>query len=64
MDYMIRGRLVGPVIPAKGVIAPEVFIPLDYDHGELIGAVHTHQTKIAGAEFGILSSEITFTHPR
>jgi hypothetical protein len=64
MDYMIKGKLVGAVISAKRVIAPEVFIPLDYDNDKFDGAVHTHKTEIGETKFGILSSEITFNRPR
>jgi hypothetical protein len=63
MDYMIKGKLVGAIISAKRVIAPEVFIPLDYDDGKFDGAVHTHKTEIGETKFGILSSEITFNRP-
>lgn len=61
MDYMIRGRLLDPVIAAERVSAPEVFIPLDYNHGKFDGAIHAHETQIDGKLLGIFTSEITLT---
>ena len=59
VDYMITGRLVGPVLTAKRVSAREVFIPLDYAEGRFAAAVHAHGTVIAGQPFGIFSADLT-----
>lgn len=55
-DYIIKGRLSGPVVAAEDIRREGVSIPLDFTAGGFAGGIHTSGSKLAGKERWILSA--------
>lgn len=55
-DYMIVGRLEGPIIAAEGVTRSEVKIPLNWTGSEFQGSVHTDGASFGGKQRMVLSA--------
>lgn len=57
-DYMIDGRLEGPIIRDEHLVRTEVMMPLDWTGGGFVGAIATNGTKTGGAETMAFSAKI------
>ena len=55
-DYIIVGRLRGPIIAAEGVARSEVKIPVNWTGSEFQGAVHTNGSSFGGKDRMVLSA--------
>lgn len=55
-DYIVRGRIEGPVIAAEDITRDTVSLPLWFEPGRFTGAVHTGGSKFGGKERMILSA--------
>lgn len=49
-DYLIDGRLEGPIIRDEHLVRSEVRMPLNWTGSEFTGAIGTNGTKTGGAE--------------
>lgn len=58
-DYIIVGRLLGPIIAAEGVSRSEVKIPVNWTGSEFQGSVHTDGSSFGGkARMGLSASRL------
>lgn len=57
-DYIITGKLAGPVIAAEDIRRDGVNIPLNLKNGQLVGSVHTTGSKFGGKERMILTANL------
>jgi hypothetical protein len=55
-DYVIVGRLAGPIIAREDISRSRVSMPLNFAGGRFVGGVHTSGTKWGGKERMILSA--------
>jgi hypothetical protein len=55
-DYIVVGRLDGPVIAAERIERAAVSIPFNLLDGNIRGGIHTTGTKFGGSEGGKLSA--------
>jgi hypothetical protein len=55
-DYIIVGRLQGPIIAAEGVTRSEVKIPVNWTGSEFRGSVHTDGSSFGGKNRMVLSA--------
>jgi hypothetical protein len=49
-DYLIDGRLEGPMIRDEHLVRSEIMMPLDWTGSEFVGAIGTNGTKTGDAE--------------
>ena len=57
-DYIIAGRLEGPIVAAEGIVRRGVKMPVNYSPGKLVGGVHTSGSKFGGKKRMILSADL------
>jgi len=57
-DYMIEGRLDGPIIRAEHLVRSEITMPLDWTGTEFTGSIATNGTKTGDAETMAFSAKI------
>ena len=55
-DYVIVGRLEGPIIAAEGVTRSEVKMPVNWTGSEFQGSVHTDGASFGGKQRMVLSA--------
>jgi hypothetical protein len=55
-DYIIVGRLRGPIIAAEAVARSEVKIPVNWTGSEFHGSVHTDGSSFGGKDHMVLSA--------
>ena len=55
-DYIIVGRLEGPIIAAEGVTRSEVKMPVNWTGSEFQGSVHTDGASFGGKQRMVLSA--------
>jgi hypothetical protein len=56
-DYIVTGRLEGPIIAAEGVTRPGVKMPLNWTGSEFRGGVNTEGWKVGGKEHMVLTAQ-------
>ena len=62
-DYIIKGKLSGPIVTSEGITRDRVSIPLNFTGGAFAGGIHTSGSKFGGKEKMILSAHsLTLTH--
>ena len=55
-DYIITGRLEGPIVAREKIHRSGVSIPLNFSGGAFVGGVHTSGTHLGGKERMVLSA--------
>ena len=55
-DYIIEGKLVGPIVARDLIVRDGVKIPLNFTDSTFVGSVHTTGRAIGGADVAILSA--------
>ena len=55
-DYMIAGRLEGPIIAAEGITRQSVKIPVNWTGSEFRGSVHSDGWKFGGKAHVVLTA--------
>ena len=55
-DYIITGRLSGPIIRAQSITRSGVKMPLNLSGGNFVGSIHTTGCKFGGKGRGILTA--------
>ena len=60
-DYIITGRLEGPIVSAEGVTRSGVNIPINYSTGTFTGALHTTGSKFGGKTRMILTARLNLS---
>ena len=55
-DYIITGRLEGPIVSSEGITRSGVNMPLNYSAGKFVGGLHTTGSKFGGKKRMILSA--------
>ena len=62
-DYIIEGKLCGPVVAAEGITRKSVSIPLNFIGGAFVGGVHTSGSKFGGkGKMRLSASGLTLRH--
>ena len=60
-DYVITGRLEGPIVSAEGITRSGVNIPINYSTGKFVGGLHTTGSKFGDKKRMILSAGLKLT---
>jgi len=55
-DYIIIGKLAGPIVASENFTRSAVKIPIDAKNGKLLGGLHTSGSKFGGSRRGRLSA--------
>jgi hypothetical protein len=55
-DYIIVGKLEGPIIASEGITRPGVKMPLNWTGSEFRGSVHSEGWKFGGKEHMVLTA--------
>jgi hypothetical protein len=55
-DYIIDGKLDGPIIAAENIVREAAMVPLDWKNGRFEGGVNTSGTQFGGASSMILAA--------
>jgi hypothetical protein len=63
-DYIIRGRLQGPIVAAEGITRARVFIPFNARNGAIVGGVATSGTALGGKKSMVFTAaSLQLTRP-
>jgi hypothetical protein len=55
-DYIIRGKIKGPIVASEGIYRSGISIILEFSDGKFVGGIHTSGSKFGGKEKMILSA--------
>jgi hypothetical protein len=58
-DYIITGRLIGPIVRSEGITRSGIKMPLTFSGGNFTGAIHTTGSKVGAKQRGILTARLT-----
>ncbi len=56
-DYLIKGKLNGPIVATEGITRDGIFIPLNFTDGTLVGGINTTGQAFGGKDRMALSAE-------
>jgi hypothetical protein len=58
-DYIVDGRLEGPLLEAEGILRTSVRMPMNFRLGQWVGSVHSSGTPAGGAKSMIFTASFT-----
>jgi hypothetical protein len=58
-DYMIEGRLNGPLLGAENISRASVKMPLNFNGTNFVGGLHTSGCKLGRKRSGVLSARVS-----